>query len=319
MSRSVRVLSAFVLLATAGCPFFGGKDPLIEGCEYAVGLTKKCNAADGARWFEMPAGYVTEQLASNDAAAASISDEVRKLAESPQAVSSQIQTVDAFDRLIVSRYLLSYSDRGAPIDCINFDARRRALDMITATDSVGLPIYLQFGPRSKLTSRVFRSLFASAELKTQLEADLTQALGNAESAKIAANAAFNAMKKKLEEDVAVGTYRYVTVRSFPQLWRRLSDAGMLNQDCVGRSIGQGIVVVGLDKRDLIVERATGVDLKAALQATVDAAKLNQAVAAAQASLNAQISMQSQRSLRVNLDHPAVRPLRWKPDIAPSIN
>jgi hypothetical protein len=304
--RLVALAASFLLLA---CP---GGDPLTQGCRYATGLTSDCAADDGGTWRQLPGGFVTEQFGQSDSVSAEITEDVRQLAAGNRTLAQRTR-LDAFDRFIINRYLFSYSERNVVNDCISVEARERALAIITMTDSDGNLAFLQIGAGSALTSRVFETLFASVELKAALETDLTQALGDPASAKVAASAAYNAMKQKLEQDVAVGTYRYITVRSFPELWRRLTAAGLINRDCDGQSVGLGMVVVGLDKRDNIVERATGSDLRVALDGAVAPAKLTGAVATAQATLNAHIARQSQRSLTVTLDQPAVRPLRWKPD------
>lgn len=311
----MRATKLCIIATTASVVAACGKGPLVEGCQYASGLTDKCEVQGGGRWFETPPGFVVEELQGSDAknaAGAALTREAEALDSAATSLAARVST-DALDRFIISRYLLTYSDRGSINDCVVSGQRDAAMRYVAQQDGNGFSPFLQLSPPSKLTSKVFESVFASTELKARLEADLTQTLGDPAEAKAVADIAFSAMRENLRTDLAVGTYRYVMIRSHPQVWDDLKQMGLLRDACTGKSVTQGILVVGLDKRDQLVERATGANLRAALSGRVDGAKLDQAIATAEASLSAEIRRQSQRTISVTLDAPAIVPLRWKPD------
>lgn len=298
-----------VAVITSGC-----KDPLEEGCQYAAGLTKSCGVRQGGNWDRPVDGFAVEELGGDSlvtAAAEALSAETERLnrAVGPLAARS---TLDALDLFMLRRYLFMYAAPGSLNDCVLPGKRDSIVAFVTAKDPSGY-LHLQYGPPSKLTAKVFESVFASAELRAKLETDLARVIPNAAEAKAAADAVFSAMRNQLSTDEALGVYRYLLVRSPSQLWPELQRKGFVSDECNGKRVAQGVVVVGLDKRDRLVERATGANFKAELSGKVDAAKLDQVVATAEATLSAEIRRQSNEMLKVTLDRPAIVPLRWKPD------
>lgn len=263
----------------------------------------------------MPDGFVVERLNTADSALAAAgvvaAADVRAVASRGQ--GAERNTVDALDDFLLRRYLLVYSDRGTALDCVVDGGRPAVLEYLRARDGAGYYYHLQLGAASKLTSRVFKELFASADLKARLETDLRSVLPNADSARLAANAAFNAMRRQIDSDKAVGAYRFLIIKGHPQVWTALQRQQLIRSECSGKAVSHGVVAVSLDTRERLVESATGANLKAAISAVVDAAKVNDVVAAAQASLNVEIKRAAEKSISVDLSSPVVVPLRWKPD------
>jgi hypothetical protein len=323
VSRLVKHVAGLCLsaLLVAGC-----SNPLEEGCQYATGLTKKCSVAGDGKWAELPPGFPAEELSGSSdkqVAAAALALTVTATVE---ATAAPRVKVDDLDRFIISRYLLQYSDHGTSNDCLVADPniRNHAYAELTAIDpATNRYRYLQLGPPSRLTSKVFEATLVAADIKVDLAAKFAKVLGDKDKGEAAAQVAFAAMKKRVASDFAAGTYRYVVVRSHPQVWQLLQKLRAIRPECeeFSKSVLVGIVVVGIYERKRLVEDATDASFSSDFEAGLTGIGLPAGSAAtltatARAVLSVKIQTSTRKLINVELDAPTIVPLCWKADKLP---
>ncbi len=299
-------------------------NPIRQGCRNANGLDKSCGVSQGGRWFKPADGMIAEEL-RQDALKGTFRvqlrslDSLRAFPTTSSITRSATVDVDAVDDFLIDRYLYHASYSGALETCLRTDATKlaEARKLIRQRDTNGYYTFLQLGPVSSLSSRQLSAALASLDVKATLESDFSRVLNNTQQAKAAADVAYRTMRRSTEQDFAAGMYRYIMMKNPGAAWTALLEIDAVRPECKdrSRSIGQGMVVALLTDRKQFVEQTTGTDLAAKFVSELGVSNevAKQLDLAAKATVEAQVKREATRTLRTELESPAVIPLRWKAD------
>jgi hypothetical protein len=319
MVRRSVVPLVLALALTSAC-----KNPFKEGCKQTHAMDSDCGILDGSDWYEPPAGFGPEELDLGDPKQKGAAETIASVAAST-VTSTGARDLDGLETFVLNSYLLHYVRTGVGRnDCRKSSKLSSVRDLLLSRDASGGYRYLVLGARWNLASTTFSETLVSADLRSKIETDFSKLMGDAAKSKVAASAVLKAMSENVRQGFVAGTYRYVGLKNDEELWQELraQDAVVTACNDGDLSVGHGIVVVALNKSESLVEKTVGTNFEAALQGAVTdlpAELVGKLKASVELAVTAEIKTAVKKHLKLELERPAIVPLRWKPARPPPAN